>query len=121
MHATLKIAKPPKPPAHLTKLTRAWWVAIAEQFQLEPHHELLLTAAAESLDRYQQAREILAREGLVVSGREAGTRPHPCVQIERDSRASFVRIMGQLGLDAVGEPRPVGRPPAVNEWRGCKP
>ena len=85
-------------PKHLTKESQAWWRHIAEQYQLEAHHERLLTLAAEAWDRCQQAREILKREGITVKGRE-GIRAHPCISIERDSRAAFASLVKQLQLD----------------------
>ena len=56
-----------KPPAHLARETARWWSSVVEDFVLDQHHERLLTAAAESWDRYQQARKKLAKEGLKTS------------------------------------------------------
>jgi hypothetical protein len=54
--------------------------------------------AAEAWDRTQQAREILARDGITVEGRE-GVKAHPAIMIERDSRLAFARLVAQLSLD----------------------
>ena len=89
----------PKPPPHLTEPTKAWWSEVVRDYALEPHHLRLLQAACESWDRLQQARELLAADGLVVEGREGGVRPHPCVAIERDSRIGFARLVRELDLD----------------------
>ena len=59
----------------------------------------LLQAAVECWDRLQQARELLARDGLVIEGREVGMRPHPAAAIERDSRIAFARLIRELDLD----------------------
>ena len=80
-----------KPPAHLTDTTKAWWPAVVRDYALEPHHLRLLQAACECWDRLEQARELLATDGLVNHGREGGVRPHPAEAIERDGRNSFAR------------------------------
>ena len=89
----------PKAPVHLSDSTRVWWRSVVREYQLEPHHLRLLQAAAECWDRLQQARELLARDGLVIEGREGGMRPHPAAAIERDSRIAFARLIRELDLD----------------------
>ena len=52
------------------------------------------------MDRADQAAAILNREGLITgstSGKMAHV--HPAVRIEKDARAEFRRIWGQLSLD----------------------
>jgi len=93
----------PQPPAHLGPETREWFRSVVADWALQSHHVRLLTLAAESWDRCQQAREILAKEGITIAGREGGVRPHPAVAIERDAKISFARLIAQLNLD-VEEP-----------------
>ena len=88
-----------KPPSHLRAATKAWWVSVHEDYELAEHHSRLLTMAAEAWDRACEAREILARDGIVIGGREAAVRPHPCIAIERDARIAFARLIAQLSLD----------------------
>jgi phage terminase small subunit len=101
--------KPPTPPdplaapAHLSAPARELWRAILKDYQLEPHHMATLQKALEAFDRAEQARDIIAREGLTVEGRY-GSRPNPCVSIERDSRAAFLQGLRQLHLDLEGPP-----------------
>ena len=88
-----------------------------------PHtHSRLLTLGAEAWDRCCQAREILAKDGIVIGGREAAARPHPCIAIERDSRIAFARLVAQLNLDAElpAEPgmRAAQRSTRPGGWRG---
>ena len=92
-------AKTPKAPAHLTDGTRAWWRSVVRDYELQPHHLRLLQAAGECWDRLQESRELLARDGLVIEGREGGMRPHPAAAIERDSRIAFARLIRELDLD----------------------
>ena len=88
-----------KAPAHLRPDTRAWWQSVHQDYDLGEHHSRLLTMACEAWDRACQAREILAKDGIVIGGREAAARPHPAVAIERDARIAFARLVAQLNLD----------------------
>jgi phage terminase small subunit len=97
-------------PGHLHPETQAWYRAVVGDYFLEEHHLRLLTLAGEAWDRCTEARERLATDGLTVTGRE-GLKSHPCVNIERDARAAFARLLHQLGLDDVDAPkRGPGRP-----------
>jgi phage terminase small subunit len=89
----------PKAPEHLRLDTKAWWASVHANWRLEEHHSRLLTMAAEAWDRACQAREILADDGILLGGREGGSRPHPAIAIERDSRIAFARLIAQLNLD----------------------
>jgi len=89
-----------KAPSHLRADTQAWWTSVCSDYDLDAHHVMLLTLAAESWDRCCEAREILSEFGCVIGGREGGARPHPAVAIERDAKISFARLIAQLNLDA---------------------
>ena len=96
-------------PAHLAPPTAAWWREVVREYDLEAHHERLLTLAAEAWDRGQEARVLLATEGIVDLDRFGQKRQHPAVAIERDSRLAFARLIRELGLD-VEPPRETPRP-----------
>src|SRR2546427_9300426 len=89
----------PKPPTHLSSAMKAFFTQIVASWDLEVHHVALLTLLCEALDRCEQARLQVQKEGLTVPGR-FGPRTHPSVAIERDSRLSAVRISRELDLDA---------------------
>jgi phage terminase small subunit len=89
-----------KAPAHLRPDTKAWWQCVHQDYDLGEHHSRLLTLPCEAWDRGGEAREILAKDGIVIGGREAAVRPHPCIAIERDARIAFARLVAQLNLDA---------------------
>lgn len=98
----------PRPPGHLSPESRRWWKTIVELFELEAHHLRVLTAAAEAFDRKEEARRLIAAEGLVVRDRFGTLKPHPAAAIERDSRLAFGRLVRELDLD-VGPPREMPR------------
>ncbi|MDO8500459.1 MAG: hypothetical protein Q7S20_01290 [Gemmatimonadaceae bacterium] len=80
-------------------------------FELEPHHRRLLTLAGEAWDRTQQAREALAKFGVIYLDRFGSPKARPEVAIERDSRTSFARLLRELALDV--DPPAESRPPSV--------
>ena len=99
----------PKAPAHLKSPTADWWRRVMTNWTLEEHHVRLLTLAAESWDRGQQAREALATNGLTFMDRFQQPHARPEIAIERDSRIAFARLVRELGLD-VEEPSTSGPP-----------
>jgi phage terminase small subunit len=88
-----------KVPKHLTAASRKFFEQISADYVLESHHVRLLQLLCESFDRGQQARRILATEGLTVVDIKLGIkRPHPCISIERDSRRAVARLTRELNL-----------------------
>lgn len=100
-------APPPEPPGHLSDAMKAWWRDVEDTYRLEPAHRLLMTHAAESWDRAEQARLLVDVDGPVQVDRFGQKKPHPAVAIERDARAAFARSLRQLDLE--GEPDPLYR------------
>jgi phage terminase small subunit len=96
-------------PKHLKPPTADWWRRVMTDWTLEEHHVRLLTLAAESWDRGQQAREALATNGLTFLDRFQQPHARPEIAIERDSRIAFARLVRELGLD-VEEPNSAGPP-----------
>ena len=91
---------PPAPP-HLTPLSRELWHEIGPIEATTPARRLLLLSALESLDRCEQARLVIAKEGLVTAPSASAkmVHCHPLLRVEVESRNQFQRAMGQL-LDA---------------------
>lgn len=99
------------PPIHLSERSRAIWRRLVREFAFETHHLAILTATLEAQDRCDQAREEIARTGLIVPGREGLTRVNPAASVERDSRIAVLRGLRELGLDLPEAPaRPASRP-----------
>jgi P27 family predicted phage terminase small subunit len=112
------LVKLPPPPAHLSEEMQAWWRAVLAEYELEPHHILLLRVACDAHDRLREAQDVLAREGLTIET-STGQKMHPAVLIERDSRTAFVRTIRELDLDMVPAADSQSfRPPALRSNRG---
>jgi len=104
------------PPEHLQPSTKAWWTAVIADYELEPHQLRTLQAAAESWDRYQQAREALALHGLTYTDAKGMIRQRPECAIERDSRISYLRALRELHIEPPDRPRALTpRPPWESE------
>ncbi len=88
------------PPVHLSDRSAKLWGQIVGDRAKSPERLALLQTALEALDRADEARVILEAEGLVFKTETSGAlHVHPAVKIEKDSRATFARIWGQLNLE----------------------
>ena len=105
------------PPAHLKPDTAKWWRSVHADYQLEQHHARLLTLAAESWDRCQQARAAVDKDGITVTTGDGGIKAHPAIAIERDARLAFARLIRELDLD-VDPPASGRRPPGLRSNGG---
>ena len=102
----------PKPPKHLTRATKQWWRKLVSEFVFDDHHLKLLRLACEAWDRGQEAREVLAKEGLTFLDRFDQPKKRPEISIESDARISFARLLRELNLDLdePESPRPPTKP-----------
>ena len=91
-------------PGHLRPKTRRWWSSVTREFVLESHHLKMLTLAAESWDRCEQAREVIDQLGLTYVDRFGAPRTRPEVAVERDSRLAFIKCVRSLDLDLAPPP-----------------
>ncbi len=95
-------SKLPPAPKNLKAPTKRWWKAVVSEFDLRPHHLRLLQFAAEAWDRAEQAKEAIRKHGLVFTDKHGQPRARPEVNIERDSRIGFARMLREIGLDLGG-------------------
>jgi hypothetical protein len=106
-------------PKHLRPKTREWVSGVLERWILEEHHYKLLVMAAESLDRSDAARSVIDQKGPTYLDRFGQPKPRPEVTIERDSKATFARLLRELDLD-LETPAASARPPSLRSIRGGK-
>ncbi len=91
------------PPRHLSAEARTLWARLRADHVIDDAAGLsLLRAACESHDRAQQARKLIADEGLTSIDRFGQRKPHPAVTIERDARTQMMAALRALRL-APGE------------------
>jgi P27 family predicted phage terminase small subunit len=107
----------PKAPRHLKASTRRWFEDVVSRWELDEHHVRLLTMAAECWERYQEARTVIATEGLTTRTRDGGAKRHPAVAIEAECRIAFARLIRELDLD-LEEPADAKRPPQLRSIAG---
>jgi len=110
--------KPQKPPSHLTAETRRWYAQTASDYELEPHHLMLLQLAGECWDRAAECRKVVKKDGKTFRDRHGILRQHPLLKIEFDSRNQFMRSLRELGLDV--DPPAENRPPIIPANSGLK-
>lgn len=103
----------PQPPQHLSPEAKRWWFAVVDGYDLKPHELLLLRAACECWDALQTAQATVAVEGQTFRAADGTPKPHPSVNIARDCRTSFARLVREIGL---ADETPSGnvRPPHLN-------
>ena len=108
-------------PKHLGDEGALFWREMAAEHDVSTTARLaLLTRAAECLDRLTEARERIAKDGLIVTT-AAGPRSNPATRIEREARDGFLRAMHALriGADERGSAqRGPGRPGLPIGWAG---
>jgi P27 family predicted phage terminase small subunit len=85
-------------PTHLKPETAKWFVSVCNTYVLEQHHVRLLTLACESWDRCAEARQIIEKHGMTFTNRWGEVKLRPEVNIERDSRIAFARLVRELCL-----------------------
>jgi phage terminase small subunit len=90
-------------PKHLSRQSAAWWRSVMRDWDLEPHHEQVLTACAETLDRIAEARAAIEKDGAYIVDRYGQLKPHPALSVERLQRLALVRLLKPLDLE---EPEP---------------
>lgn len=91
------------PPTHLGPEGLAFWTATVEAYALDASGLILLDQACSCLDTIAAAREVITKEGLIVSSQRGGSRLHPAVVLERDSRLALLRVLAALNLEPTPE------------------
>ena len=73
---------------------------------------LLLLSAMRCFDRVEDARSLLAKDGITVTDRWGQVKCHPAVTVERDARSGMLASLKALNLDIEPKRDRPGRPPS---------
>ena len=102
-----------KPPKQLGTAGKALWRSLLREYSISDAGGLaLLTAACESLDRADEARQRIAADGAFTPDRFGQLRAHPAIAVERDARGQVLQALKQLNLDIEPLRQSAGRPPS---------
>lgn len=88
-----------KAPKHLSKSSRDFFNNVSKNFELEDHHIKILMLACECLDRIKEARLQIEKDGAYHTDRFGQPKSHPALQIEKDNKIIFDRLIRELNLD----------------------
>lgn len=101
-----------KIPSHLSKLSKKFYKRVISDYDLENHHLKILLLACECLDRINEAKEVIDKDGIIYYDSRGNPREHPAIKIESNNKVIFARLMRELCLD-IEPPKEVGRPPRL--------
>lgn len=83
---------------------------ILKNFQFDEVHDFeRLNLACHCLDRVHECQAILATEGLFIKDRFEISKPHPGIEIEKNQKVLFIRILRELNLD-ISKPKDLRTP-----------
>ncbi len=89
----------PRPPAGSGPSGRRLWRSVVAEFELGEHERALLVAMVRMVDRLHVLEELIAAEGLMVTG-HGTTKVHPAVVEARSTAIAVARIGAALRLPA---------------------
>ena len=94
-------------PAHLSAASAAWFREVSANFQMGGDHLRVLQLACESWDLQQEARAILAEQGIVMTAATGAKKTHPAIPILNSAADRFLKCVTALGLDADDMPQEI--------------
>ena len=89
----------PRPPKGAGPSGRRLWRSVQAEFELGEHERALLVAMCRQVDRLDALEELIAAEGLLVTG-HGTTKMHPAVVKARQTAIAVARIAACLRLPA---------------------
>ncbi|MBA7493145.1 hypothetical protein ES702_03700 [subsurface metagenome] len=98
-----------KAPKHLSKSSRDFFNKVSKKFELKDHHIKILNLklACECLDRIEEARLQIEKDGAYHTDRFGQPKSHPALQIEKDNKIIFDRLIRELNLDIEPEKKQI--------------
>lgn len=97
----------------LSAEARAWFDRALNEYELQEHHQRLLLMACRAWDRAEQARKVIAAEGLTYIDRHEQPRTRPEVDIEVRCRRQVKEMLRELALDVGGMSNEHFQPPRI--------
>jgi phage terminase small subunit len=95
----------PDPPEHLSDRAKELWRSLGPKEAGGLARRALFQSGLEALDTADQARRIIAAEGLIVKTAKSGvSHLHPAAKLEREARGQFTKIWTVLNLRWDREP-----------------
>jgi hypothetical protein len=86
-------------PDGLSERSRASWAAVVPARAVSAGRRALIEEALRALDRADQMREVVDRDGPTTVNETSGlTDVHPAVKIEREARQAFRRLRTIMNL-----------------------
>jgi len=93
-------AKIKRAPSHLKTEGKKFWRQVLRDFDLsDAHHLKILESACQCLDRIEQAKDDLKKDGLYFIDRFGQPKERPSNKTERDNKVLFARLLRELALD----------------------
>jgi P27 family predicted phage terminase small subunit len=87
------------PPKHLKAGARNLWRRLLTDFVIDDSAGLVIVrSVCEAYQRQQEAREIVARDGVIITDRYGVPKAHPACAIERDARSQMLAGLRALKL-----------------------
>ena len=108
----------PRPPAGAGPSGRRLWRSVQREFELGEHERALLVAMCRQVNRLDALEELIAAEGLLVTG-HGTTKMHPAVVEARQTAIAVARIAACLRLPAGEEDGDASRGSGAPGYAGC--
>lgn len=86
-------------PKNLKESGRKFWNSVLSEYEFEKSHDYeLLAQTCECLDRIDQCRKAVDRDGLFQNDRYGRPVEHDALKVERAQKKLFLSIIRELGL-----------------------
>jgi P27 family predicted phage terminase small subunit len=87
-------------PAGLGAHGKALWTKLQAGYGVvDPAGLAVIEQAAKAIDRLEECRRAIARDGVTTTDRWGQVKPHPLLASERDARAGVLAAIRQLGAE----------------------
>jgi hypothetical protein len=114
----------PPAPSGIGPRGRRLWRSIVGAYALADHELVLLAEACRVVDRLEEIRAVVERDGSMVVGSKNQMVMHPGILEERQQRDLLARLIARLSLPADDEAEAAGRAlghrGAAARWYGTK-